>query len=232
MHYFTFIRTPFTERDPAEEMCKKDGGQIGRQEERCRGWHKLRATYFTFPCQCLVRFWNKREPFKWVAHSRAKQWRPNVPLHWSMVCQKKQSPLCFGAALQCVCPLWWLMPTEDMYVRDTVETGPTKSHDWLFPLPVGGRDKHIPHRAWWDRLCAENGIVTKKKKHIFSDKPSLFLLPTSSFLTVTNTLNMIDSIVFNHTSLFLVLLQTLRRKSKKISFVIYQNSAGKKFGRG
>lgn len=74
----------------------------------------------------------------------------------------KQSPLCFGAALQCVCPLWWLMPTEDMYVRDTVETGPTKSHDWLFPLPVGGRDKHIPHRAWWDRLCAENGIVTKK----------------------------------------------------------------------
>lgn len=88
MHYFTFIRTPFTERNPAEEMYKKDGGQIGQQEERCRGWHKLRATYFTFPCQRLVRFWNKRKPFKWVVHSRAKQWRPNVPLHWSMVCQK------------------------------------------------------------------------------------------------------------------------------------------------
>lgn len=73
MHYFTFIRTPFTGRNPAEETYEKDGGQIGQQEERYRGWHKLGATYFTFACQCLVRFWNKRKPFKWVVHSRAKQ---------------------------------------------------------------------------------------------------------------------------------------------------------------
>lgn len=60
--------------------------------------------------------------------------------------------------------------------------------------------KHIPHRALCDRLCAENAIVTEK--HIFPDKLLLFLLPLSSFLTVTNTLNLIDSIVSNHASLF------------------------------
>lgn len=101
----------------------------------------------------------------------------------------------------CVCPFWWLWWTEDMYVRDTVKASPTISHDWFCPLPVGGRDKHIPHRAWWDRLCTENAIVTEK--HIFPDKAALLLLPLSSFLTLTNTLSLIDGIVSNHTSLFL-----------------------------
>ncbi len=87
-----------------------------------------------------------------------------------------------------------------MYVRDTVKASPTISHDWFCPLPVAGRDKHIPHRAYWDRLCTKNAIVTEK--HIFPDKAALYLLPLSSFLTVTNTLNLIDGIVSNHASLF------------------------------
>lgn len=88
-----------------------------------------------------------------------------------------------------------------MYVKDTVKASPAISHDWFCPLPVGGRDKHIPHRASWDRLCTKDAIVTEK--HIFPDKAAPFLLPLSSFLTLTNTLSLIDGIVSNHTSLFL-----------------------------
>lgn len=62
-----------------------------------------------------------------------------------------------------------------------------------------GRDKHIPHRVQRDRLCTKNAIVTEK--HIFPDKALLFLLLFSSFLTMTNTLSLIDGIVSNHTSL-------------------------------
>lgn len=72
---------------------------------------------------------------------------------------------------------WWA--PEDTDVRDTVATGPTKSHDWLSPLPVCGPDDHIPPlaRACGDRLRGGNGIVTKRereKKKKFPDRSSLF----------------------------------------------------------
>ena len=76
----------------------------------------------------------------------------NVPLDWSMVCQTSVTApfffFFFGAASPCVFALSrWPRWTEDMYVRDTVKASPTISHDWFCPLPVGGRDKHIPHGA-------------------------------------------------------------------------------------
>lgn len=69
------------------------------------------------------------------------------------------------------------------------------------PCQLVGETNTFPTGPLWDRLCTENAIVTEK--HIFPDKAALFLLPLSSFLSVTNTLSLIDGIVSNHTSLSL-----------------------------
>lgn len=64
-------------------------------------------------------------------------------------------------------------------------------------------------------MCTKNAIVTEK--HIFPDKAALFLHLLSSFLTMTNTLSLIDGIVSNHTSLFLfVSLQPIPNTHKHI----------------
>lgn len=75
MHYLAFIRTLFGEPCSTWRSMRGNGAKLVNQKERCRGWHKLRATCFPFPCQCLIRLRNKRKPFKWVVHSKDKQWR-------------------------------------------------------------------------------------------------------------------------------------------------------------